>query len=176
LIVVLGGVWVFSSFQSGMAEVKGLGPWPGPEVSPREVVAVDLSHLGLKVDQIQNARDEATWLDGRYREGVLATYEFGQTTAVAIWGLRYADEVVAGNAFDLALALSEDGCGVHTWASLGKSGVLQCGWSDGYDKLIWNENWIVVITAMEGTEFTPVVLVDKVRDAISAHWEGIAQP
>jgi hypothetical protein len=53
------------------------------------------------------------------------------------------------------------------------SGIIHCQFTDAYDKILWNEHWIVNIVAMEGTEVGPDLLVDQVRDAIADHWQTI---
>ncbi len=178
LIMLFGGAWVVSFMWDSMAEVRGMGPWPGPDVSPRKIVTMDLSHVGLKRGPIQYPRDEETWAGGSYDEGVLITYESGEKSVVGLWALRYGAKETAGNDFALAEARTQEKCRVSTGAKLKlwDTGVIHCGVSNAYDKIFWNDGWLVEIVALEGTEFTPVVLVDKVRDALAAHWVEIANP
>lgn len=174
VLMFLGGAW----YVGRMAEVRDMGPWPGPDVSPRKTVTMDLSHLGLKRGRIQYPRDEETWADGSYDEGVLITYESGEKSVVALWALRYGAKKTAGTDFALAEARTREKCRASTCARLNcwDTGVIHCKVSNAYDKIFWNECWIVEIVALEGTEFTPVALVDKVRDALAAHWAEMANP
>jgi uncharacterized RDD family membrane protein YckC/Tol biopolymer transport system component len=174
LIVAVGGAWFWSSVQGSMAEVTEMGSWPAREVSTEQAVTVDLSHLGLKMGEIQSARDEEMWKQGLYGEGSLVTYYWGEKAVVSIWGLRYNDKETAGNDFASAVAWAEENCGGHTSAHLGTTGVIHCGWSDAYGKIFWKDYWIVEIVALEGTEFTPAALVDKVRDAIATRFVCIS--
>jgi hypothetical protein len=174
-LVVLG---IFLWIQRGVAEVRAMGPWPGIEVSAEEIARVDLSQLGLEVDQIQDARDEESWAGGGYEEGVLITYESGGERVVAVWALRYETEQAANNDYSSAQAWTgvPGICGMSSYAHWGNSGVIRCWFGNSYDKILWNDTWIVDIVALEGSESTADVLVDQVRDAIAAHWKVIALP
>ena len=176
LCSIIAGSWLFL-IQRGVAEVTEMGPWPGAAVAPEELVKVDLSHLGLQARPIQNARDEETWENGQYENGVLVIYQSAAQDVVAIWALRYTSEQAAGNEFGSVRAWAEEGnCGFYTTAYFGNSGVVHCQFDDAYDKIFWNDRWIVDIVALDWTEFAPDILVDHVRDALSAYWKVIAQP
>lgn len=54
---MIAGSWLYL-IQRGVAEVKDMAPWPGPDVRPEQILEVDLSHLGLDAGQIKNAPDE----------------------------------------------------------------------------------------------------------------------
>lgn len=173
-ILVVAGFLLF--IRRGVAEVKEMGPWPSAEYSPQQVAAVDLSELGLQLVEILDPRDEDSWSGGSYRDGVRVTYTAGRTEIVAIWALRYADKQLAANDYTFWRAWATEGnCGAYKYAYWGSSGVVHCQFSDAYDKIFWNDTWIVEIIAIEGT-ITPGVLVDLVRDAIAAHWREIENP
>jgi uncharacterized RDD family membrane protein YckC len=161
--------------QTGVAEVREMGPWPGPEVPPGELVTMDLSHLGLEAGQVQSARDQVTWADGRYEDGALVVYKAGAESVVAVWALRYATKQAAGNDYSSLQAWVEGNCRLSSRIYIGNAGVIHCQFSNGYDKTFWNGQWIVDIMALEGAEATPDVLVDQVRDAVAAHWRTMAQ-
>jgi hypothetical protein len=166
------GSWLFF-IQRGVAEVRAMEPWPGPEVAPEEWVKVDLSHLGLEAGQLQNARDEETWAGGSYEDGSMITYQARGQDVVGIWALRYKTKQAAGDDFSSvqAWASQSGNCGMNTYAYIGNRGVVHCQTNNAYDKIFWNDYWIVDIVALEGTDLTPDVLVDKVRDAVAAHWK-----
>lgn len=169
LLIVLGcSAWSFSFLQSSLDEVGAMGPWPGPEVSPREAMAVDLSHLGLNMSVTENAQKVSTGLN--FSEGIWVTYKSGNQDAVYLSGYKYDDIKTADKDFEGVQTYAQEHCGAHTWVSIGTTGVAHCEFSDAYEKIFWNDYWIVDIVALEGTEFTPAVLVDKVRDAIANHW------
>lgn len=174
LCSIIAGSWLLL-IQRGIAEVRAMEPWPSPEVAPEELVKVDLSHLGLETGQIKNARDEETWATGRYEAGILAMYESKEGEAVGIWALKYANTEAAAEDFTSVQSVAQQTCPVNTWAQLFDVGVMHCSFSDAYIKMFWSDYWIVEITALEGTELAPDILVDKVRDAISEHWKVIAQ-
>lgn len=165
----------FTLVQHGMMEIRDMGPWPGPESSAKIVADVDLSHLGLAAGKAHDARDEETWAGGSYTEGVLITYESAAEPVVFVWALRYEDTDQAGSDYSSVQELASNYCGLSSYANLGYSGVIHCQFSNGYQKLIWNNYWIVNIVALEGTEFTPEDLVNKVRDTIAAHWETMEE-
>jgi hypothetical protein len=163
--------------QQDMAEVQEMGPWPGPKVSARELVKMDLSHLGLEAGQVQSARDQVAWARGGYEDGALVVYEAGAESVVAVWALRYATKQAAGNDYRSLRASAKVSCGPSTVTTSGNAGVIHCQYDNGYNKAFWNGQWIIDIRAvtLEGAELTPDVLVDQVRDAVAAHWRTMAQ-
>ncbi len=163
--------------QRGVSEVMQMGPWPAPNVPAKELVTVDLSNLGLDAGPVQNARAAGVWTGASYADGAFATYSSRSNVAVSIWALKYADGSVAARDFDVLQAqIAEPGtCGISTYASLGYSGVLHCQYSDAYQKVFWNDSWIVGVEALEGTTKSPDILVDLVRDALAAHWQAISK-
>jgi hypothetical protein len=128
--------------------------------------------------QVQNARDQETWANGSYEEGVLVTYVAEAKDVVAIWALRYKDDLSASNDYRSvqAYAAEAEVCGRNTYAYKGNIGVVHCQFRDAYQKLFWKDNWIVSILALEGAGLSPEILVDQVRDAIAAHWLQIQSP
>jgi len=176
LLVMLGmGTWFFTLIQGGLAEVKKMEPWPSPEVSPSIVVRVDLSHLGLYIGEIQDARNVEWTSQGLYSEGTVVTYKSNGRDTVIISALRYNDKEAASDDFASVVAWVRENAGTSTWTTVGTTGVIHGEWSDAYSKILWNDYWIVDILALEGTGFTPAVLVDKVRDAVASHWAAMAE-
>lgn len=161
----------------GMSEISEMGPWPGPEVSPEMLIKVNMASIGLEVGEIRNARGSKAWANGIYKEGVLIIYESGAKRILTnVWALQYETKQAAGNDFNSVRAWIEGGnCGRYSWVTSGNAGVITCQFSDGYNKILWNDYWILDILAMEGSKFTPDVLVDQVRDAIAAHWRTFTQ-
>ena len=167
--------WFAVSIWQGVAEVNAMEPWPSPEVAPEDVVRVDLSHLGLRAGEIQDAHADPSWADGGYDEGVFIPYGVGAEAVVGIWALRYQTEWAAGNDYSSVQAWAQDNCGQLVTAELGSTGVIRCQLNNGYDKIFWQGEWIVDVTALEGSQFSPDVLVDQVRDALVAHWHTLAR-
>jgi len=178
LILIVGYSTSIIFINRKLAEVREMGPWPGIEIRPGELITVDLSHLGLELGQVQNARDQETWANGSYEEGVLVTYVAEAKDVVAIWALRYKDDLSASNDYRSVQAYAAEAgvCGRNTYAYKGNTGVIHCQFSDAYQKLFWKDNRIVSILALEGTGLSPEILVDQVRDAIAAHWLQIQSP
>lgn len=175
LCALLLGTWIFL-IQRGIDEVNKMGPWPNPEVEPEKLVKVDLSPFGLEAGQIKNARYEDTWANGQYEDGVLIEFKSDAKTVVTIWALRYADALAAGDDYSVVRAYAEGGsCRAYATAYLGYSGMIHCQFSDGYTKIFWKDSWIVDITILEGTDLPPEILVDQVRDALTAHWKTIGE-
>jgi hypothetical protein len=175
LCLIVAGSWLFL-IQRGVAEVREMGPWPGSEIAPEQLVQVDLSNLGLEARQMQNAREEETWADGQYEAGVLIKYEAKGKEVVSIWALRYADRETAAEDFTSVQSFAQQTCPVNIWAQLLATGIIHCSFSDAHIKVFWSDYWIVNIMALDGTGIAPDILLDQVRDAISAHWKLIAQP
>ena len=166
-------LWV----QKEVSEVIQMGPWPGPQVPAKEVVSVDLSTLGLAAGPIQNQRDDETWAGGSFADGALITYSGGGNIVVMVWALKYEDSAMARNDFARvqSWAAEPGNCGRSTYAYLRNSGVIHCQYSDVYNKIFWNDRWIITILAAEGTQMAPDILVDLVRDALAAHWATISK-
>lgn len=176
ILAILVLVGFFTLVRGRVAEVREMGPWPGPETSPKELVTVDLSHLGLQASQVQDARDTDEWSGGSYEEGAVITYDLGEENIVSVWALRYESGLVASNDFHSIRSYVEQGnCGVSSTAYLGTTGLIRCQFNDATIKMFWNDNWFVQIVALEGSELTPDVLVDEVRDVLADHWKTIAQ-
>ncbi len=175
LCSILLGTWLFL-IQRGINEVREMGPWPGLDAKPVELVKIDLSQLGLQPGPIQNARDEETWANGGYQDGVLITYHSGAKTLVSIWALKYGQKEAAGNDYASTRAYVEGGgCGAYATAYFGSAGILHCQFTDAYVKLFWDNYWIINILALDGTDLPAERLVDEVRDALAAHWRDLEQ-
>ena len=173
VVALLGGVLLYSSvFVPNM----NWGPWPTAGSSPGDAAAADLSHLGLKMGPIQNARARGLWTQGAYREGALATYELGGKEVVTIWALQYADNKIAGQDFASALKWAEASCQERRWSQMGSTGSIHCIAADGCSRILFKDNWIVHIVAVQGTPLTATVLVEEVRNAVGHHWETIRVP
>jgi uncharacterized RDD family membrane protein YckC len=171
LLLVIAGAGLFDYFiEQGVSEVRAMGPWPGSDVSPEELVTLDLAEFGLEPDKIMDARDEEWISDASFQDGVYKSYKAGETTVVAIWALRYIDRNTASSDYAYLTEWAKSSCGFSKYAYLAGSGIIHCGFSDYYSKIFWNDQWIVVIDASTGTEYTPAVLVDKVRDEMAAYW------
>lgn len=175
LCLIIAGSWLFL-IQRGVAEVRAMGPWPGSDVAPEQLIQVDLSHLGLEAGQMQNARDEETWAEGRYEAGTFIAYELKGKEVVGLWALRYADRGIAAEDFTSVQTFAQLTCPVNIWAQWLATGIIHCSFSDAHIKVFWNDYWVVNIMALHGIGIAPDVLLDQVRDAISAHWKLNAQP
>jgi hypothetical protein len=152
-----------------------MGPWPSPAASPRELASMDLSHLGLETGQVRDARNEKMWARGAYDDGVLVTYVTDEDIILVVWVLRYGNIQAGHSDYDSAQAWAKDACGLNTAAHLGSSGVIHCQLSDAYEKILWNDHWIMHIMALEGTVLPPDDLVDYMLVAVAGHWRAIAQ-
>ena len=170
-IMLAGGIAWAIFIQGGMSQVHEMGDWPGAEVSPEQVIDVDLSHLGLELAQIIDSRDDEAWEYGQYASGVLVSFKSGTKDAVYIWALRYEDTSIARADFDSLAAWAEQDCRYYTWRILDSSGIIDCGYTDAYNKMLLNEHWILDILAFEGAGFTPNDLVDQVVASIADHWD-----
>jgi uncharacterized membrane protein YhaH (DUF805 family) len=177
ILACLGSLAFFTWIHS-LAQVRAMGPWPGADVSPEEALAVDLSHLGLAAGQILDARDQEEWAEGGYQDGATIIYQLGGQDVVEVWALRYADQRAAADDFSEIEAWAADpgNCGLYTSAYSDNSGVIHCRFSNFYDKIFRNDTWIIDIVALEGTAYTPHVLVDAVRDALAEHWKTLSGP
>ncbi len=164
--------------ERNLAEVRTMGPWPGAWISPEALVAVDLSDYGLVAGQVQDARDEETWANANYSDGAVVIYGSGNQPVVGVWAMKYLDRTSARSDYmSLLASVKEAGaCGRYIYAYDRGSGLVHCQFTNLYQKLFWNDVWIVNIVALEGSNVTPEVLVDQVRDVISANWSAISQP
>jgi hypothetical protein len=171
LMITCAGLF-FLYIQKSLAEVQAMGPWPAPTVEPEYLVDLDLSAFGLELDKVMNARYEEWASGGSYQKGAYATYKAGNTPVVAIWALRYPDRKTASRDYS-SMKETVSSCGAWKTANLGNRGIIFCGFSNGYSKLWWNDQWIISIDATSETRYLPATLVDKVRDAMAAHWHEL---
>jgi len=178
LVVAVGGAAFFwSLIQGGIAEVNNMGPWPGPEVPSERAVAVDLTHLGLSTGGIVSARSVDYWRDGGYEDGTMASYHSGGEQVVVVMALKYASKENAARDFrDLRASVEAAGCRLYTSFNVGSTGLVRCQTADADNKVYWKDEWIIVIGAAEGTELPPEMLLNRVRDGVTAHWAALARP
>jgi hypothetical protein len=170
LIIVVGAILYASFILSGLSEVREMGDWPGAEALPEEVIDVDLSHLGLELSQAMDPGEDDSWEGGQYDKGVLVSFESGGKDAVYIWALRYRDTSNANSDFASAMGWAEQNCGLYTWRNVGSSGIINCKYTDAYDRVLLNQNWILNIVALDRGSSNPEEMIDQVLAAISAHW------
>jgi uncharacterized RDD family membrane protein YckC len=171
LLLTVAGAGLFTLYlQKSLAEVQAMGPWPAPTVEPEYLVDLDLSAFGLEPDKTMDARYEEWASGGSYQKGVYATYKAGNTPVVAIWALRYPDRMTASRDYSSMKETASSCGGPWKTAYLGNRGIIFCGFTNGYSKLWWNDQWIISVDATSGTRYLPATLVDKVRDAMAAHW------
>lgn len=161
-------------FQSHGADLDALGAWPDAQTSPDDMIHLDLSAWGLAAEPLTDARSDPAWASRgwQYRQGSVAHYRSGGQVVVSLWALKYDDAGAAGADSKDVVQWASQNCGSATWAS----GVIHCGYSDAYDKMFWNDCWIVDILASRGTGDSSEELVNSVRDALAAHWKGLLSP
>jgi uncharacterized RDD family membrane protein YckC len=151
LLLLIGFAGIMGYFlQQGVSEIQAMGPWPGADVAPEELVTLDLSDFGLKPDKVMDARDEEWSSEGSYQKGAYVTYKAGDMPVVAIWALRYPDWKTASRDYS-SIQQSASLCG-GPWktAYVGNRGIVVCGFSNGYSKIWWNDQWIISIDAYLG--------------------------
>lgn len=171
-LIISTGVIVYLLFiLSGLTEVKDMGDWPSIETSPEQALDIDLSHLDLESSQVINAREEESWELGQYEKGVLISFESDGKENVYIWALRYSEKNIARSDFDSTIVWAEENCAFHTWRVVENSGILNCKWTDAYDKILLNQYWILDVMALKGGNYPPDDTVDQVLKVISSHWE-----
>lgn len=168
------GAGLFNFILMGLAEIQAMGPWPDPTVSPVAVARVDLSHLGLQAGEIQNARDQEGWANGGYKEGVFIAYRAGAEEVVGVAALRYESASAASIDYSYAIAAVGNSCGQYMTASFGNTGVIHCWLRNSYQKVFWNDRWLVSVVAVEGSQLAADALVDQVRDSLVNHWRVLA--
>ena len=160
--------------QSHGADLDALGVWPDAQTAPDDVIELDLSAWGLVAEPPADARSDPEWAspNWRYRQGSVAHYRSGGQVVVGLWALKYDDAGTAGADFNAVTQWASQNCGSATWAG----GVVHCGYADAYDKVFWNDCWIVDIVASRGTSDSSEELVNSVRDALAAHWKDLLSP
>ena len=167
------GCVVLGIYQSGGANISAMGTWPGPEASPEQLISVDLSDLGLTMGQSGDVREEPGAPPRQeYIEGSFIDYQAGDRLVVELEALKYEDSAMARNAFFEAAREGIGTCGTFyiQW------GVIHCVFPDAFEKIYWNDVWLVRIIVVEGTEFTLEELSDRFPDARTMHWKEITRP
>ncbi len=156
----------------GSSEVAEMGPWPGREVDPAQVVTVDLENLGLQRSRLQDARSTNRWSEGGYSAGAIAVYGVDAEERLMIAALRYSvGEAAAQDFYGLAEWAKED-CRWSTSANWGNQGAIHCGLPGAHDQVLWSDYWIVEIVAVDGEQLPAQDLADRVRDALAADWQA----
>ena len=133
-------------------------------------MTANLSAFGLEPDKVTDAREQPWSSDLSFEKGSYREYDRARVPTVAIWALRYSDPQTANADYAAIEAWAKETCGFNRWANIPQAGIIHCAFSDYYSKIFWNNRWIVVIDAAAGTGYVPQDLVDKVRDAMAAHW------
>ncbi len=174
-LIIVGTGIVYYTINRNLDEIRQMGTWPGVGVLPQEAISADLSHLGFKQTQAQNPRDQPDWAEGQYTDGSMLVYGTDTQDFVAIWSFKYNERQIASNDYHSIQEYVSDSqsCARNTYAYDSKSGVIRCFFSNGYQELLWNDKWIIMIMATAGTEYTPEDLADQVQDALAVHWLSI---
>jgi hypothetical protein len=156
--------------QRGVAEVRSLAPWPGANVSAEEVATIDLSALGLEIVGREDAREV---YGDSYADGALISYGTkGGTVLVTVAALRYPTAESAAEAYGAMQGWAAAYCLWRLGSSLGTAGAIGCHLPDGHDRILWNREWILDITAMHGGPLSAAELSARVRDAVADGWRG----
>jgi hypothetical protein len=138
------------------------------------VVPPDLSPLGLTTAEIVNARGSDTlWGEGLYERGVVAQYSNDGQVAVWIAALRHDTREDARTSFAGMVAWSEGSCRQYRYGRMGATGLIECRFTDAYDKTFLNGNWIIDVIVLDRAPAPADQFVDQVRDAIVAHWRTL---
>lgn len=176
-VVCIGGAAAFVLIlatlnQRGQAEMAALGTWPDAGHPPADLIAVDLSHLGLRMGEVRRARDDEAYArpDWLYQEGSVIDYFSDTTRAVSLWALKYPAQAEALDDFNGLVGFAAQTCGSEMHAG----GVILCSYNDASRKVFWHDIWIVDMVAFEGVAIPHGKLVDRVRDAVAAHWRKLA--
>lgn len=146
-------------------------PWPGRDVIPEQVATVDLGHLGLSRAQIRVAGSTDEWRGANFEDGAIAIYTAEQKEIVSIAALRYSNTALASSDFNSLVERAKENCGWSAHAYVFNTGTIRCGFRGGHDRLSWNGNWMLCISASNGGKFPAQELADKVWDAIAADWK-----
>jgi len=175
-MVILLGIVLGNSACNGSAfkEVEEMQPWPQASQQPASILPPNLNDLGLGDAIILDARiSESIWSEGTYDHGAVAEYTVDSETAVWIAALRYDESDDAGDEYAGMVSWAEENCGWHGWIRIGGAGIINCGWSDAFNKTLMNDIWIVDIIAQDTVPTPPDEFVNRVRDAIAEHWDTL---
>ena len=158
------------SLRGCAAEVNRL-PWPAHDVTAREAANVDLTHLGLNVASVPDTSEGVG--KGQSVDSAYVEYNYAGKKVVSIRVLEYDDSRSAFQDFGNYEAWAEQAGVTRVNFNLGSTGWVKLTFSDGRSKLLWRNDWIVEVVALEGTDRTPGDLLDAVMDALSAHWREV---
>ena len=99
LIVTVAAIWIWFFFPVDLSEVSEMGPWPSSDAHASRTVGADLGHLGFAKGDIERVPVGAK--PGLYEDGAAVTYFLTDQPVAAVWVLKYVEESVASQAFDL---------------------------------------------------------------------------
>ena len=137
LMVLAGYAGLWTPIKAGVDEVNAMEPWPAPGSNLEQVIAVDMSHVGLQMDGF-------TWIE-QYRHGQVA-FRSGENQVLGIEGLRFDSKDHDYGAFTFAADWAEGNCRRYSYVNVASKGVIRCDRGGVYVKNFWNDYWIVQIS------------------------------
>ena len=153
------------------SEIRSLAPWPGAGTSARSVATVDLGHLGLEVIRVLDP--EAVYGSGwASTDAAVVEYGAGSSRVATFGALRYSDVQDAREHFTALAAWSQESCSLAWWSSQDTYGVIGCDHAGGHNRMLWNDRWILDVDASSYGGLEDLALVDEIRDAAAAQWQG----
>lgn len=66
-----------------------------------------------------------------------------------------------------------EGNASYSYVNFGNHGIIKITYSDGVQKILWHDKWIIEITALKATDMSSSVLLDQVIDNLRIHWMQI---
>lgn len=161
----------------GVEEVRAMEPWPSAEVEPQEFFETDLAPLGLRMGEVADSRSGGLWAQGTYETGRMAAYTYAGREVAYLWILRHESVEAASSDYQGAQAWAADvsNCPASRYAFFRSMGTVQCMYADAFDKVLWNDIWLIDIVAVAGGPQEPEILANAIRDALAAHWKDLAQ-
>jgi len=172
--VYLGGISL-DGFLGGLTSSNA--KWAGADTSVDQVLAVDLSSLGLtKVTEVDKS-DMTSFQDAAATDGrqvVFALHNNASAPTVAVTALKYADRDTAGSDFQ-AYVDSPPGVKNSTKSvnTLSHNGTASFEFAQSFERLQWNDYWIIHIVVLTEQTQNAAGLRDKIWDKLGEHLKTI---
>jgi hypothetical protein len=97
-------------------------------------------------------------------------YSSGGKPAALVAALRYGISTDAAIVFSGLQSWAQSSCGTSSWMNVGARGVIHCRLRDGYDLLLWKNDWILDIEAADLGDVPGEETAGQIKEALLAHW------
>ena len=162
VLLGVGGAFIWTMNQ----RIDNMAPWPSVSTATCQIVNPDLSHLGLQLDEITDAKNEKKWQGGHFSEGCVAKYSCGGEIKTIISILKYPSTESAKKDMDVMIDIDKENLFNNNYDISNTKGIFSWHYEDMYEKIFRNGRWIVDIMVV------PDMNISQVRNGLVSHWHS----